>query len=85
LHDLIRHWINQSLLRQVVSVRMVGPFLLLHRGTTMKKDTKNWPSGKSAKPSKSTPVKYDPGMGIMAPTIKKASGRLPGQRKGYNV
>jgi len=51
----------------------------------MKKDTKNWPSGKSAKPSKSTPVKYDPGMGIMAPTIKKASGRLPGQRKGYNV
>ena len=50
-----------------------------------KDDPKNWPSIKNAKPQKSTPVKYDPGMGIMAPTIKKASGNLSGQRKGYNV
>jgi hypothetical protein len=65
---------------------MAGPFLLTHLGVTMKKDdSKNWPSIKNAKPQKSTPVKYDPGMGIMAPTIKKASGNLPGQRKGYNV
>ena len=51
----------------------------------MNKDTKNWPSIKNTKPVKSTPVKYDPGMNIMAPTIKKAGGNLPGQRRGYNV
>ena len=66
-------------------MRMAGPFLIPYLGIEMKKDTKNWPSIKNAKPPKSTPVKYDPGMGVMAPTIKKASGRLPGQRKGYNV
>ena len=43
---------------------------------------KKWPSIKDAKPAKSTPVKYYPGLGI-APTFKKA--KLPGQRKGYNV
>ena len=43
---------------------------------------KKWPSIKDAKPTKSTPVKYYPGLGV-APTIKQA--KLPGQRKGYNV
>lgn len=51
----------------------------------MNKDTKNWPSIRNAKPDKSTPVKYDPHMKLMAPTIKKAKGRLSGERKGYNV
>ena len=45
-------------------------------------DKKKWPSIKDAKPSKSTPVKYYPGLGV-APTIKQA--KLPGERKGYNV
>jgi hypothetical protein len=65
---------------------MGGFFLYLHLGVkTMNKDTKNWPSIRNAKPAKSTPVKYDPHMKLMAPTIKKAKGRLSGERKGYNV
>jgi hypothetical protein len=47
-----------------------------------KKD--KWPSIKDHKPAKSTPVKFYPGLGY-APTVKKASGKLPGERKGYNV
>ena len=43
-----------------------------------------WPSINDYKPPKKTNVKYDPHMGVFAPTIKKAK-LLPGERKGYNV
>ena len=44
---------------------------------------KKWPSIKDIKPATKTNVKYDPHMGVFAPTIKQA--KLKGQRKGYNV
>lgn len=41
------------------------------------KDFSKWPSIKNAKPPKSTPVKYDPHMGIFAPQIKEAKRKQP--------
>jgi hypothetical protein len=40
-----------------------------------KDDPNKWPSIKDAKGPKSTPVKYDPHMGLYAPTIKEAKNR----------
>jgi len=37
-------------------------------------DFSKWPSIKNAQP-KSTPVKYDPHMGLFAPTVKEAKRR----------
>ena len=40
-----------------------------------KKDTSKWPSIKDAKRPTSTPVKYDPHMGLYAPQVKEAKNR----------
>jgi hypothetical protein len=42
--------------------------------STKKDDFSKWPSIKNAKP-KSTPVKYDPHMGLFAPMVKEAKRR----------
>jgi hypothetical protein len=39
------------------------------------KDFSKWPSIKNASPAKSTPVKYDPHMGLFAPMVKEAKRR----------